>query len=119
VSDSGASILPVLPAAVTAMQDGALQGNPREVYTWFFHHLDVQQYRAVKLVEIEYALGMSEASASIAVRKLVDLGYIERLRASSGSSYRLVHSNPGRAPRQSSDGDGPRDFRKLKRSACA
>ncbi|HXD23576.1 MAG TPA: hypothetical protein VN613_09480 [Gemmatimonadaceae bacterium] len=116
MSDADASILPVLPAAVTAMQDGALQGNPREVYMWFFHHLDVQQYRAVKLVEIEYALGMSEASASIAVRKLVDLGYIERVRASSGSSYRLVHSNPAREPRQGADGQ---DFRKLKRSACA
>ena len=104
MSDPTSSMLPVLPAAVTAMQDVALRGNPRELYTWLFHVLDTVQYRTVKLVEIEYALRISQTNASISLRRLIELGYVERERERIGKSdrfsYRLVHSNPAREPRQ-------------------
>lgn len=92
-------MLAVLPAAVTAMQDRALRGHPRELYVWLYHRLDVVEYRPVKRLEIEIALGMAAITARRACAVLVETGYVARCRQDRVWAYRLVHSNPTREPR--------------------
>ena len=88
---------PTLPAFATAMQDPLLRGNPRDLYWWFFHRLDVVLFRPVKTVEFELELQMRHASALDALRALMETGYIERgARLERVWTYRLVHSNPER-----------------------
>lgn len=92
-------MLAVLPAAVTAMQDKALRGMPREVYVWLYQRLDVVRFRRVKQVEIEHAFQVDKSTVSRALRLLVTTGYIDRERTWKEWNYRLVHSNPDREPR--------------------
>lgn len=75
------------------MQDRALRGNPREVYVWFHEHLDLCEFRLVKQARIEIALGLSDASVSDAVKRIVSRGYLDLgPREGRVQSFRLLYS---------------------------
>lgn len=84
----------LFPALGDASRDRKLKGSPHTVYLWLACNLlDVEEYRAVKLSGLAQAIGMDEDTASRAVRRLVDRGYLDRRYvAREGYAYRLYLS---------------------------
>lgn len=83
----------VIPAFATAMQDRALRGNPREVYLWCHEHLDLVEYRAVKLSAVEVELGLRHSSVADCMVRLVQHGYLARGESDGRlATYRLLYS---------------------------
>jgi predicted DNA-binding transcriptional regulator len=84
----------LFPALAEASRDRALKGTPHTVYLWLTCNLlDVEEYRAVKLVGLATAIGLDEDTASRALRVLVDRGYLAREhRGTVGYVYRLYLS---------------------------
>lgn len=85
---------------MTAMQDPALRGAPREIYLWLHERLDVVEFRAVKVAEIETGLAMRKTTVREAVALLVHLTYVDRgTREGRIWTYRLFYSCPLRVPK--------------------
>jgi hypothetical protein len=86
----------LIPAFFTAKEDVLLRGNPFLVYLWMHDHLDVIDYRAVKILEVVAALEMRETTARHAVRLLIERGYLDRRKTEDYSDrrwcYRLIYS---------------------------
>jgi predicted DNA-binding transcriptional regulator len=86
----------LIPAFFTAKEDVVLRGNPFLVYLWMHDHLDVVDYRAVKILEVVAALEMRETTARHAVRLLIERGYLDRRKTEDYSDrrwcYRLIYS---------------------------
>jgi predicted transcriptional regulator len=89
----------ILPALVSASNDPTLRGAPLEVYVWLLcNHLDVEEYRAVKIYGIARVMKLHRATASKALRRLVLRGYIERRHTGPGGYvYRLRLHRPSSA----------------------
>lgn len=85
----------MIPACVTALQDHAIRGNPKEVYLWCHEHLDLVDYRAVKIIEVEQDMQMNKLTIIRALDQLVAHGYIARgERIDRVWTYRLIYSRP-------------------------
>ena len=85
----------VIPAFVSALQDRALRGAPRDVYIWLHERLDTVDYRPVKHSGIEAELRISSMAVARSFRQLLVRGYIARgPRAGKMWTYRLVYSRP-------------------------
>jgi RIO-like serine/threonine protein kinase len=85
-------IAPVFRQAARARQ--RIRGDDLRVLIEVAEHLDVVQYRRVKLVMIAEPLHISEGQVSRALRRLVGAGCIDRSLDPGGSTYRLCMSMP-------------------------
>lgn len=86
----------MIPALIVASEDRSLGGTAFRVLVWLAtHHLDVETFRAVKIVWLSSVLGMDETTVARALRTLTRAGYLacnnDRPRA-----YRLRWTLPRR-----------------------
>jgi predicted transcriptional regulator len=74
--------------------DDRLTRRDHQVYMLLLKHLDVAEFREVKLLLITHALKMQEARASESITRLVEYGYVKRgtFKANAVRRYRLVYS---------------------------
>jgi hypothetical protein len=89
----GERVASVIPAFHDARHDPALRGHPREVYFWLHDRLDVREFRALKVVEVQIAVGIHKQRASDALARLIACGYLERgAQVDRVWTYRLFYS---------------------------
>jgi predicted transcriptional regulator len=88
------------PAVQSALQDPELRGQPITVYLYLLPGLRFQEWRPVKVHTIQRSLRMGKRRVISALKRLVDAGYLQRVRdpATLGGGYRylLVESLPPR-----------------------
>lgn len=88
------------PAAMVAISDPALRGQPVQVYLYLLSELRLQEWRKVKVHAVRRALRISTRGAIGSLKLLVEHGYLRREReaATAGGAYRylLVEEVPPR-----------------------
>lgn len=94
------------PAFATAMDDTALRGAALRVYLYLSRTLDFVTYRETSMAVVAQCAHVREVGAANAMRRLCELGYIERgpkprsaasiqnPPAKRAYTYRLVWSRP-------------------------
>jgi DNA-binding MarR family transcriptional regulator len=70
-----------------AAGDARLDGAPLKVYVYLNHELDLTEFRPVKVRAIANELHLKMPTTSIALRRLVETGYIQ-----AGPKVDRVHS---------------------------
>ena len=83
----------MIPAAQKALIDKRIRGTPREVYFWLHERLETAIYRPTTLGRIVIGTGMHRATVHVAVKRLLEVGYIDRRFGDSRMPlYRLVNA---------------------------
>jgi predicted transcriptional regulator len=85
----------VIPSSLSqANADPRLRGAPLAVYVWCLEHLDVFEFRPVKIALLQHELRIKEVTAYDAMKRLSEAGYLARgHRPSRGvRTYRLLAS---------------------------
>lgn len=83
----------VIPlAALDAVCDPMLRGQPIQVYLYLLGELRLQEWRKVKIHAVRRALRISTRGAIASIKVLVEQGYLlrEREPASLGGAYRYL-----------------------------
>lgn len=80
------------PAALEAVRDPALRGQPIQVYMYLLGELRLQEWRKVKVHTVRRALRISVRGTIGSLKLLVEYGYLlrERESATDGGSYRYL-----------------------------
>lgn len=92
----------VFPALLDAGKDAALRDRPSciIVYVYLLGQLDFHEYRTKTVFAVSHTLGMREHTAGLALRTLVERGYLDAgPQRNNGNhrqarAYRLVWSRP-------------------------
>lgn len=86
----------ILPAVGCLLRDRRTRGAPREAYLFLLPDLDLVRYTPVKTLLVQHGLSCNRRAACDALRKLVDLGYLEKGEPDETgvNTYRLVWACP-------------------------
>lgn len=83
----------MIPASLSqAKGDPRLRGAPLAVYVWCLEHLDTQEERPVKILQLCTALRMRTNTAVFALRRLSEDGWVAKGARPKGEArrYRLL-----------------------------
>lgn len=85
----------MIPATLAALADRRLHRRDLIVYGLSLQELDIAQHRTMKLAVLAKQTGMRESHVSRSLRRLAQLGYLERgPLEDKRRTYRLTYSTP-------------------------